>query len=112
MLAFSILEIWPLLAAIVSLMAILVTTIILFRRRGRAAQSACGHCGYDVRGLPTFTCPECGSDLRQVGIRSSGVVAGNPFLLFSSSLTASWKRLLLWTVAYIALLAVALYGSI
>lgn len=29
---------------------------------------ACGHCRYPVRGLPTFTCPECGHDLREVGI--------------------------------------------
>src|SRR5687767_3475956 len=28
----------------------------------------CGRCRYVVTGVPTFTCPECGSDLRQVGI--------------------------------------------
>lgn len=28
----------------------------------------CGKCGYCVRGVPSFTCPECGSDLRAVGI--------------------------------------------
>jgi|GEM_PF-3506580 len=31
-------------------------------------ESVCGHCGYAVRGLDSFTCPECGSDLREVGI--------------------------------------------
>jgi class 3 adenylate cyclase len=29
-------------------------------------------CGYQVRGLTTFTCPECGSDLREVGIAAAG----------------------------------------
>ena len=27
----------------------------------------CAHCGYDVRGLPSDICPECGSDLNEVG---------------------------------------------
>lgn len=31
----------------------------------------CGACGYAVRGISTFTCPECGNDLREVGIESS-----------------------------------------
>ena len=34
----------------------------------RPIEPACGKCGYAVRGLDTFICPECGSDLRQVGI--------------------------------------------
>ena len=32
------------------------------------APAACGRCGYSVFGLTTLTCPECGSDLRTVGI--------------------------------------------
>lgn len=32
------------------------------------AEPCCGKCGYSVRGLDSFTCPECGSDLREVGI--------------------------------------------
>lgn len=35
---------------------------------------ACGHCGYDVRGLPTFICPECGKDLREAGILTPGAL--------------------------------------
>ena len=27
----------------------------------------CGRCGYDVRGLPTTICPECGGDLERFG---------------------------------------------
>lgn len=30
--------------------------------------SGCGKCGYSVRGATHFSCPECGSDLREVGI--------------------------------------------
>ena len=39
----------------------------LKRRRARLP-GVCGKCGYNVTGIPTFTCPECGSDLRKVGI--------------------------------------------
>ena len=31
------------------------------------ADLQCGRCGYNVRGLPSSTCPECGSDLDVVG---------------------------------------------
>jgi len=30
--------------------------------------AVCGKCGYSARGLPGLDCPECGSDLREVGI--------------------------------------------
>jgi hypothetical protein len=33
-----------------------------------ADESTCGRCGYCVRGIDGLTCPECGSDLREVGI--------------------------------------------
>lgn len=39
-----------------------------WRDRKSVTAPACGQCHYPVRGLPTFTCPECGSDLREVGI--------------------------------------------
>ena len=38
-------------------------------------EMSCGGCGYAVRGLKALNCPECGADLRKVGInrgRSSG----------------------------------------
>jgi len=34
----------------------------------KVTEPSCRACGYAVRGLPSFTCPECGSDLREVGI--------------------------------------------
>ena len=37
-------------------------------RPSGGAEPACGACGYSVRGLSTMICPECGSDLREVGI--------------------------------------------
>ena len=35
-------------------------------------EPSCRACGYAVKGLPSFTCPECGSDLREVGIDTPG----------------------------------------
>ena len=40
---------------------------------------SCRACGYAVKGLPSFICPECGSDLREVGIDTPG--AGREMLL-------------------------------
>ncbi len=36
--------------------------------RPAAASPACGRCGYSVVGLVVPTCPECGGDLRRVGV--------------------------------------------
>jgi class 3 adenylate cyclase len=47
------------------------TTVLRRRVTGRGGGGdlpTCGHCGYAVMGLETFICPECGSDLREVGI--------------------------------------------
>src|SRR5437868_12809630 len=43
------------------------------RRREVSTEPVCAGCGYAVRGLPTFICPECGSDLREVGILTPGM---------------------------------------
>eukprot|EP00752_Nemacystus_decipiens_P015798 g14108.t1 len=32
----------------------------------------CGRCGYPTRGITSFECPECGADLREVGIQRPG----------------------------------------
>ncbi len=37
--------------------------------RSRNGEQSCGKCGYSVRHLTTFNCPECGADFREVGIR-------------------------------------------
>src|SRR4051812_17324269 len=67
------------------------------RGGGGGSPRACGRCGYDVRGLPTFTCPECGSDLREVGIVSDA--APNAVILLAAAVGSSWRRLLLCTLA-------------
>ncbi len=44
----------------------------VFKQRSGSGLSTCGHCGYAVRGLESMTCPECGEDLREVGIVTPG----------------------------------------
>ncbi|MBX3402361.1 MAG: hypothetical protein KF699_03005 [Phycisphaeraceae bacterium] len=45
----------------------------IVRWRDRVRQPCCGECRYPVEGLTTFTCPECGKDLREAGILVPGV---------------------------------------
>lgn len=60
--------------SLLALVAVGMTLILSLRLRGATApakptgEPGCGRCGYPARGLPSFTCPECGSDLREVGI--------------------------------------------
>lgn len=42
-----------------------------FPRNGGGLAS-CGQCGYAVRGIQSLICPECGADLREVGIIRPG----------------------------------------
>jgi hypothetical protein len=50
-------------------MGVALVILVVRRRRGRRiTQPICGQCSYSVRGLPGFICPECGGDLREVGI--------------------------------------------
>lgn len=63
---------------LVLLLGGLILGIILWAGGGRSRsgnEMSCGGCGYAVRGLEALNCPECGADLRQVGIdrgKSSG----------------------------------------
>src|SRR5262249_12166035 len=62
---------------IVLLAGVVGTIIIVLARRARSrvavvTEPVCGKCGYCVIGLTTMTCPECGSDLRMVGIITPG----------------------------------------
>ena len=56
------------LAAIAVGVVVGVALVLLRHRRPVRQEPSCGKCGYVVTGLPSFTCPECGSDLREVGI--------------------------------------------
>ncbi|MBX2851033.1 MAG: hypothetical protein KTR15_04720 [Phycisphaeraceae bacterium] len=63
-----------LLPVVLLVVVFLVTIAILFAKRGArnaARQSdtpSCGYCGYPTRGISELQCPECGADLRAVGI--------------------------------------------
>jgi hypothetical protein len=58
---------------IILAVAVVVWLIWRPRRAGLVQAPTCGRCGYCVRGLPTFTCPECGADLREAGIVGPGM---------------------------------------
>jgi len=55
---------------------------------------ACGKCGYNVRGIESLACPECGADLREVGItgtvrpRTGLFVGASAVWLFAMSVLA------------------------
>jgi len=64
---------------LLALIAAGITLIILglVGRKPRLSDGGvCGKCGYSVKGLSALNCPECGSDLREVGIERPGGVAG------------------------------------
>lgn len=65
---------------ILGVLLVLAAWFLLWLARGRAAGATaerdeatetgtCGACGYAVRGLQSWTCPECGADLQRVGVR-------------------------------------------
>jgi hypothetical protein len=56
--------------AAVALIGAVVWLVVVARRgpRGALKGPVCGACGYNLLGLATMTCPECGSDLRAAGI--------------------------------------------
>ncbi len=61
-------------------------------RRSRVrsvSRPCCGRCLYAVAGLTSLTCPECGSDLRVVGILTPAM--RRP--------TGPWLAIILWTLA-------------
>jgi ribosomal protein L34E len=53
---------------LIALVILIVGVSILVVRR-RKTKPVCGACGYAVAGLEALKCPECGSDLREVGIK-------------------------------------------
>lgn len=60
-----------LMPAVLGMLTIIVLVRGFVRRKDRLAlpdEPTCGKCGYIVRGLSSSICPECGSDLRIVGV--------------------------------------------
>jgi len=81
-----------LLIILLAIVAAVIAWALVVSRRGRRPSGAvCGACGYSVVGLTTMRCPECGGDLREVGIltphtpRQGGRVVGGA-LLFTALL--------------------------
>ncbi|MBN1343855.1 MAG: hypothetical protein JXQ73_14320 [Phycisphaerae bacterium] len=70
---------------------VLIVRLVRGAPRHAVAEPSCGSCGYAVQGLPTFTCPECGSDLREVGIRTSQE---------ARPLSSFWRKVI-WTLALV-----------
>ena len=64
--------IWNWIALGCTLLAALLWAVWQTRRRSRTSEPACGRCGYFVTGLSGTVCPECGSDLRAVGVVAPG----------------------------------------
>lgn len=55
------LPLWPV------LLALLVPTIVLWRRFFRLAEASCKRCGYDLAGNVSGRCPECGEPVTGKG---------------------------------------------
>jgi hypothetical protein len=53
---------------VIAAVGVLAVVVMRASRRGPVAEPSCAACGYAVRGLEKLICPECGSDLRLVGI--------------------------------------------
>lgn len=74
----------------------LVTGIVFWTTSARGSDTAemvCGKCGYSVRGLTQLNCPECGADLREVGI-GRGVKTGRRRLGIALTLASAGVFLL------------------
>jgi len=82
-------------AVLVGASALLVLIWRLVRRGGNVPDASCGRCGYLVEGLPGPICPECGSNLADVGIRRPGDTKPMPRIL----------RGLIFTLLYLAAIA-------
>jgi class 3 adenylate cyclase len=81
------------------ILAVMVWCALAMRGRKRGKfPGRCGKCGYNVTGLTNFTCPECGSDLRAVGI-----VRGDKTLKPSKLAVLLGVQLTAWTLLYTAL---------
>lgn len=77
---------------------VIVIAFLLWRpstTKSEAMEPVCGKCGYIVKGLPSSICPECGSDLKRVGIithRSCSAISPILFILCWSVLTLLGTR--------------------
>ena len=65
---------FSLLLLTVLVLAAIIAVVIRSSLKGGGAidQPSCGNCGYPTRGISELKCPECGADLRVVGILQPG----------------------------------------
>lgn len=64
----------------VVILGVILAMILILRGKRKAVRvPSCGACGYAVAGLDALRCPECGADLREVGIATPGNTS-SPFL--------------------------------
>lgn len=69
--------------------ALVVTAVAtVVRWRDRVRVPSCGACRYPVEGLTSFTCPECGADLRETGILAPGMRPKHR--IFVAEMFAAW----------------------
>ena len=59
---------WMMVTAVVGVVVETILRREVEREISGAREPRCGRCGYIVIGLPSRICPECGSDLRTVGL--------------------------------------------
>ncbi|WP_432799112.1 hypothetical protein [Poriferisphaera sp. WC338] len=69
MTVFVVMLIFWVLTTVAGLLSLLIGLIFSDRRH---SEQGCGKCGYLVKGLSGLNCPECGADLREVGIGKPG----------------------------------------
>ena len=104
---------WIALAVMALGVLLLVGALIGFamRRRGREgrADRACGRCGYDVRGLPTFFVRNAGRICGRWGFLRDAAGGDDAFDFVDA---ASRRRMLVWSLAIVAMaLAVDVRGA-
>ncbi|MBI1338378.1 MAG: hypothetical protein GC164_15660 [Phycisphaera sp.] len=95
-----------LVAAVVALVAMVIARLIR-KPKANTAAYACGQCGYDVRYASGVECPECGADLRTVGIFPPGRHVGEG--------STKWLMFIAWSIGCViggVLLYVALYATV
>ena len=69
------------LPAVAALIVLIVIAVRRSRRQGSADGGTCGKCGYNVRGIGSTTCPECGADLREVRIVAEKRGGAGPWIV-------------------------------
>src|SRR5947209_9785973 len=90
-------SLWLSIVVVAVLMGVIVTCWLMLRRKRGKVPGRCGKCARNVTGSTSLTCPECGADLRAVGI-----MQGEPGLKPSKLAVMLAAQLAGWTLIYTA----------